>query len=157
MLVTVQMAQPAFVPAFPGIWIATLVILFLICFGVVIIITLFACVAAVYMKWMFTGFSAHFPVYFSVRVWNGCTLGSKGKSYMEEHCHHTSKHSEQIPICCCMIPSEEEINEGWRNELMLQRTNLTEEFTDLNVLWFIKLIVCSPFFKCLNIDLGSLL
>lgn len=39
---------------------------------------------------------------------------------------------------------------------MLQRSNLTEEITDLNALWFVELIVCSHLFMCLNIDLESL-
>lgn len=33
---------------------------------------------------------------------------------------------------------------------------MTEEITDLNALWFIKLIVHSHLFMCLNIDLESL-
>lgn len=75
-----------------------------------IIITFLACVATAY-KWMFTGFEAHVPVKFSVCVCTGYTLGCKEKNYMEEYCHHMSKHSEHIPVCDCITPSEKR-NEG---------------------------------------------
>lgn len=77
-----------------------------------IIITLLASVTATYMEWVFADLEARVLVKFSAYVYNDCTLGSERKDLVEEHCHHMSRHSEQIIVCSCIVSSEEQKKEG---------------------------------------------
>lgn len=77
-----------------------------------IIITLLASVTATYMEWVFAGLETRVLVKFSAYVCSDCTLSSWRKDYVEEHCHHMSRHNEPITVCSCIVPSEEQRKEG---------------------------------------------